>query len=68
MLKAALDPSSISVDALASRAGMSRELFDAANGVFSGFRGALTSATVGACAAFGAPGTVAEGDPVSLRS
>jgi tripartite ATP-independent transporter DctM subunit len=40
--------------AIASRAGMSRELFDAANGVFSGFRGALTHATIGACAAFGA--------------
>ena len=33
---------------------MSRELFDAANAVFSGFRGALANATVGACAAFGA--------------
>ena len=40
--------------AVASRAGMSRELFDAANAVFSGIRGALASATVGACAAFGA--------------
>jgi len=40
--------------AVASRAQMSRELFDAANAVFSGFRGALASATVGACAAFGA--------------
>jgi tripartite ATP-independent transporter DctM subunit len=33
---------------------MSRELFDAANALFSGFRGALTHATIGACAAFGA--------------
>jgi tripartite ATP-independent transporter DctM subunit len=33
---------------------MSRELFDAANAIFSGFRGALTNATIGACAAFGA--------------
>jgi tripartite ATP-independent transporter DctM subunit len=33
---------------------MSRELFDAANAIFSGFRGALASSTVGACAAFGA--------------
>jgi tripartite ATP-independent transporter DctM subunit len=32
---------------------MSRELFDAANAVFSGLRGALTHATIGACAAFG---------------
>src|SRR5687767_9126004 len=40
--------------AVASRAGMSRELFDAANAIFSGFRGALSNATIGACAAFGA--------------
>ena len=40
--------------ALASRAGMSRELFDAANAIFSGVRGALANATIGACAAFGA--------------
>jgi tripartite ATP-independent transporter DctM subunit len=40
--------------AVASRAAMSRELFDAANAVFSGLRGALASATVGGCAAFGA--------------
>jgi tripartite ATP-independent transporter DctM subunit len=40
--------------AVASRAQMSRELFDAANAVFSGLRGALASATVGGCAAFGA--------------
>jgi tripartite ATP-independent transporter DctM subunit len=46
-------PLFILMGALASRAGMSRELFDAANGVFSGFRGALTNATIGACAAFG---------------
>jgi len=39
---------------VAARAGLSRELFDAMNAVFSGFRGALASATVGACAAFGA--------------
>ncbi len=49
-----LVPLFILMGALASRAGMSRELFDAANGVFSGFRGALTNATIGACAAFGA--------------
>jgi C4-dicarboxylate transporter DctM subunit len=32
---------------------MSRELFNAANAIFSGWRGALTNATIGACAAFG---------------
>src|SRR5260221_9618305 len=40
--------------AVASRANMARELFDASNAVFSGIRGALASATIGACAAFGA--------------
>jgi C4-dicarboxylate transporter, DctM subunit len=49
-----LVPLFILMGALATRAGMSRELFDAANGIFSGFRGALTNATIGACAAFGA--------------
>jgi C4-dicarboxylate transporter, DctM subunit len=47
-------PLFILMGAVATRAGMSRELFDAANAVFSGFRGALANATVGACAAFGA--------------
>ena len=47
-------PLFILMGAVASRAQMSRELFDAANAVFSGLRGALASATVGACAAFGA--------------
>ena len=47
-------PLFILMGAVASRAGMSRELFDAANAVFSGFRGALSNATIGACAAFGA--------------
>jgi len=47
-------PLFILMGAVASRAGMSRELFDAANAIFSGFRGALASATIGACAAFGA--------------
>ncbi len=47
-------PLFILMGALASRAGMSRELFDAANAIFSGWRGALTHATIGACAAFGA--------------
>jgi tripartite ATP-independent transporter DctM subunit len=46
-------PLFILMGAIASRAGMSRELFHAANGVFSGWRGALTHATIGACAAFG---------------
>jgi tripartite ATP-independent transporter DctM subunit len=46
-------PLFILMGAIAARAGMSRELFDAANAIFSGFRGALTNATIGACAAFG---------------
>jgi C4-dicarboxylate transporter DctM subunit len=47
-------PLFILMGAVASRAGMSRELFSAANAIFSGFRGALANATIGACAAFGA--------------
>ncbi|MGH8724823.1 MAG: TRAP transporter large permease [Burkholderiales bacterium] len=47
-------PLFILMGAVASRAGMSRELYDAANAIFSGWRGALTNATIGACAAFGA--------------
>ncbi len=47
-------PLFILMGAVASRATMSRELFDAANAVFSGLRGALANATIGACAAFGA--------------
>jgi tripartite ATP-independent transporter DctM subunit len=47
-------PLFILMGAVASRAMMSRELFDAANAVFSGLRGALANATIGACAAFGA--------------
>jgi C4-dicarboxylate transporter DctM subunit len=47
-------PLFILMGAVASRAGMSRELFDAANAIFSGWRGSLTNATIGACAAFGA--------------
>jgi len=46
-------PLFILMGAVASRANMSRELYDAANAIFSGFRGALTNATIGACAAFG---------------
>jgi tripartite ATP-independent transporter DctM subunit len=33
---------------------MAKEMFDACNGLFSGVRGALANATVGACALFGA--------------
>jgi len=39
---------------VASRGNMAKEMFDAANGLFSGVRGALANATVGACALFGA--------------
>jgi tripartite ATP-independent transporter DctM subunit len=45
-------PLFILMGAVASKANMSRELFNAANAMFSGFRGALASATIGACAAF----------------
>ncbi|MHA1536183.1 MAG: TRAP transporter large permease [Alphaproteobacteria bacterium] len=38
---------------VASRSGMSAELFRAANAVFSGARGALAMGTIGACAGFG---------------
>ena len=47
-------PLFIFMGAVASRATMSRELFEAANAVFSGVRGALAAATIGACAAFAA--------------
>ena len=40
--------------AVASRARMATELFQACNAIFSGMRGALASATIGACALFGA--------------
>ena len=40
--------------ALATTAGLSSDLFRAANVAFSGLRGALAMATIGACAAFGA--------------
>jgi len=46
-------PLFILMGAVASRAGMSSELFNAANAIFSGWRGALANATIGACAAFG---------------
>jgi C4-dicarboxylate transporter DctM subunit len=47
-------PLFILMGAVASRANMASELFQAANGVFSGMRGALANATIGACALFGA--------------
>ena len=40
--------------AVAARANMAREMFNACNGLFSGLRGALANATIGACALFGA--------------
>ncbi|MCZ7566757.1 MAG: TRAP transporter large permease [Burkholderiales bacterium] len=46
-------PLFIMMGVVAAKANMSNELFRAANAVFSGFRGALASATIGACAAFG---------------
>ena len=47
-------PLFILMGAIASRANMARELFDASNAVFSGVRGALANATIGSCALFGA--------------
>lgn len=47
-------PLFILMGVVATRAQMSRELFHATNAIFSGARGALASATIGACAAFGA--------------
>jgi tripartite ATP-independent transporter DctM subunit len=47
-------PLFILMGAVASRANMARELFDACNAVFSGVRGALANATIGSCAMFGA--------------
>ena len=47
-------PLFILMGAVASRGNMAKEMFDAANGLFSGVRGALANATVGACALFGA--------------
>jgi tripartite ATP-independent transporter DctM subunit len=46
-------PLFILMGAVASHANMAKELFEASNAVFSGVRGALASATIGACAAFG---------------
>lgn len=47
-------PLFILMGVVASHAGMSRELYQAANAVFSGLRGALAMSTIGACAGFGA--------------
>lgn len=47
-------PLFILMGAVAARANMATELFEAANAMFSGVRGALTNATIGACAMFGA--------------
>lgn len=47
-------PLFILMGSVATRSGMSRELFVAANAVFAGRRGALPMATIGACAGFSA--------------
>jgi C4-dicarboxylate transporter DctM subunit len=47
-------PLFILMGAVASRANMASELFQASNAVFSGVRGALANATIGSCALFGA--------------
>jgi C4-dicarboxylate transporter DctM subunit len=47
-------PLFILMGAVAARGNMAKELFDAANGVFAGVRGALANATIGSCALFGA--------------
>src|SRR5688572_8091328 len=47
-------PLFVLMGAVASRANMATELFQASNAVFSGMRGALANATIGACALFGA--------------
>jgi TRAP-type C4-dicarboxylate transport system, large permease component len=47
-------PLFILMGVVAARAGMARELFDAANTLFSGVRGSLAMASVGTCAGFGA--------------
>jgi tripartite ATP-independent transporter DctM subunit len=47
-------PLFILMGAVAARGNMAREMFDAANGLFSGVRGALANAAVGSCALFGA--------------
>ncbi len=47
-------PLFILMGAVAARANMAKELFEAANGLFAGVRGALANATIGSCALFGA--------------
>jgi tripartite ATP-independent transporter DctM subunit len=47
-------PLFILMGAVASRANMAAELFQASNALFSGLRGALANATIGACTLFGA--------------
>ncbi|MFK7966846.1 MAG: TRAP transporter large permease [Burkholderiaceae bacterium] len=47
-------PLFILMGVVATRAGMSQELYRATNAIFSGMRGALAMGTVGACAGFGA--------------
>jgi tripartite ATP-independent transporter DctM subunit len=47
-------PLFILMGAVASRANMASELFQASNALFSGLRGALANATIGACTLFGA--------------
>jgi tripartite ATP-independent transporter DctM subunit len=47
-------PLFILMGAVAARGNMAREMFDAANGLFSGVRGALANAAIGASAMFGA--------------
>ncbi len=47
-------PMFLLMGAVASRSGMSYDLFRAANGLFAGRRGTLAMATIGACAGFGA--------------
>lgn len=47
-------PLFILMGAVAARANMATELFQASNAVFSGIRGALANATIGACTLFGA--------------
>jgi C4-dicarboxylate transporter DctM subunit len=47
-------PLFVLMGAIAFRSGLSRDLFVAANAMFSGRRGALAMATIGACAGFGA--------------
>lgn len=47
-------PLFILMGAVAARGNMATELFQACNALFSGVRGALANATIGACAMFGA--------------